>query len=298
MLFFCGWLVIHANRIKANRNSLVWCIKHKNKNTESSEERECEEQNIELKEINQNEEQNCDKVETVVNNRLIKKKSINSCLSALYNFVEAYWTKLYKSFLYKKAGKFIVLGLFFIYITFFGWNASKIREGINLGDLVSDNSYYRAYITDNVESFNLFPIIMIVINEPVDYTNKNVRNKINNFLADAKKIEGVNPKVELNWMKIYEDVLNDYKKSNKSDDQILLTRIRDDILPFSNDVVFEFNNKTKNYEIVASRYFLQFDYLKFNSEDAVPMNNLRSLCQQFEYSVIPYAISFKFYEQF
>jgi hypothetical protein len=176
----------------------------------------------------------------------------------------------------------------------------KIQEGINLGDLVSDNSYYRAYIMDNVASVNLFPIVMLVVTKPIDYTNKSVKKQIRKLLDNAKNIDGISPHFEFNWMAHYENILDDYKKEMKSNQSTgnSLMEIQKDFFPFSNDAVIEFNNKTQKYEIVASRFYLQFEFLKLNSEDAIPMNQLRSLCTNSNLPIIPYAISFKIYEQF
>lgn len=290
-------LVIHSNRIKANRNTFLWCIKHKikqneeNKIDEQNEEIKNDEPNFEL--VNSNKEQNKDQVIKKIDNN--RRNKINSTFSNFYKFVESSWTKLYKFLLFKKIGKLIVFILFCIYISFFSYNMIKIREGINLGDLVADNSYYRAYIMDNVESVNLFPMVMLVVTKPVDYTNATIKEEIRSILDEAKQIDGISKNFEFNWMNIYDKVLDDYKDDLNGS---VLLEIKKDIFPFSNDAVIEFNNNTRKYEIIASRFYLQFEYLKFNSDDAIPMNELRRLCKSSSLPIIPYAISFKIYEQF
>ena len=206
-------MVIHSNRIQAKRNTFLWCIKH---------DKEPEENNIELNEANGTDNNEQEKTGKKVENR---RNNLSNRITRSYKFIELYWTKLYKFLIFEKIGKCIVFFLFCGYISFFSVNMVKIQEGINLGDLVADNSYYRAYIMDNVESVNLFPIVMLVVTEPMNYTTKTVRKQIRTLLDEAKKIDGISPHFEFNWMSHYENVLDDYKKeikSNKSTGESLL----------------------------------------------------------------------------
>ncbi len=95
--FFSGWLVIHANRIKANRNTLLWCIKHD---------------------------------ESVRKENNFEKKNHNK-LHSIYEYFLTLWKKFYKFLLLNNYGKLFVGILFLIYISLSVWLSSKIKEGIN-----------------------------------------------------------------------------------------------------------------------------------------------------------------------
>ncbi len=71
---------------------------------------------------------------------------------------------------------------------------------------------------------------------------------------------------------------------------------------------FIFNNQLLNYlsltstkteyEISASRFFLQFDTVTFDSKDAKTVNALRQICSDSYLPIIPYSLAFRFFEQF
>ena len=68
-----------------------------------------------------------------------------------------------------------------------------------------------------------------------------------------------------------------------------------------NDVIIKRlpkKNGTFENQITASRFYLQYSKLYFSSKDAVPMNLLRKLCLESGLPILPFSLTFKFYEQF
>jgi patched domain-containing protein len=269
LTFFTGFLVLHSNRIKQNRNSFMWWIKYENR-----------QEKIEIDELEQLNGPNEIKI---------------TQKSTLYTRFSKYLTTFYRFLLFNKLGKLLVGFLFLVYVSFSCWQALKIKEGMEIGDLVADDSYFRDYFKDNVESINLTPFIMIVFYKPIDYANHATRAKLKKFLNDIEKVDGVKKGFVLNWMEPFEDYLSDYAESRNDS---ILNEMTNDILPFSNDIIVKFNNETKQKEIVASRFYLQYEKLHFSSKDAIPMQKLRLFCEQSGLPVFPYAVTFKFYEQF
>lgn len=197
-----------------------------------------------------------------------------------------------------KTGKGTTFGVYIIYMILSIWSASNIHEGINLGDLVAQDSYYNKYINENSELVDLNPIVMFVIHEPIDYDNTVNRIRIKKFISNALKIDGISKDFHLNWLDSYGDKKIKYKK----DDSDLL-RTLSAFPPMANDVIIEkvpVKNSTTKFEnqIIASRFYLQYSKLYFSSKDAIPMNLLRKLCDESGLPIIPFSLTFKYYEQF
>lgn len=201
--------------------------------------------------------------------------------------------------------------------------ASQIKEGMELADLVSDESYYGHYIRENFELTDLNPIVMFVIDKPIDYDNPKVRMSLSKFMSNAYKIDGLSKKFRLNWIDYFRDTKIGYKKSLKN----MMNTLRA-VPPMLNDLIIEKvyfdsnrhvikrepvnkdnlnkhlemtgskNGSSYEYQIVASRFYMQYDSLFFSSRDAVPMNTMRDLCRDSGLPIIPYSITFKYYEQF
>jgi patched domain-containing protein len=212
---------------------------------------------------------------------------------------------------------------YIIYLSSALYAALQIREGINLGDLVSEDSYYKHYITEAQRLTNLYPVVMMYIHEPIDYDNVQVRMKIKNLVKNAQKIDGISKTFSINWLAAFSHNKLKYKKSP----EYLINSLKS-FPPFMNDVILrkiEKNietNKTKRnlylnlndndlmkkpidsnntnvvYEIAASRFYLQYDRLCLCSKDAEQMHLLRKLCNESGLPIKAYSVTFKFYEQF
>ena len=204
LTIFTGFLVIHSNRIKSNRNSFIWCIKHK-----KHVQKEIE---YEMHEISSS--PNIPPSESK-----ISKDKINQ-FSKFINLLQLEFKSVYKFLLTNNYGKCIVVLIFCVYVSFSTYNALKIKEGIELSNLVADNSYYHAFIRENFAEFSLDAPVMLIIYEPIDYTNKTVRKQINKLLDDAKAIDGMNKDFQMSWLNYFDDEIKLLKKS-KNPDEIL-----------------------------------------------------------------------------
>lgn len=145
--------------------------------------------------------------------------------------------------------------------------------GINLADLVAENSYYSKYTHDNAKLTDLTPIVMFVIYEPLDYDNVHTRMKLKNLFFDAFKIEGIKKGFSLNWLTSF----GNYRINYKANLTNLFSKLKD-FPPFLNDIVIrrcELNkigeNKTGKCDIV------KYDPTMFDDDDE---NDLTSQIDQ------------------
>jgi predicted RND superfamily exporter protein len=285
LTFFCGWLVIHSNRVKANRNSFLWCIKYK-----TTTKNECDmEKTKKLLNIPNGSMHN-DVYKTTV--EVITTGFIKKFFSNITQKIQCF----YKFLITNNYGKCIVGLIFTIYISFSTFEALKIREGLDISDLVPDSSYFKAFTNENLKEFRMEPAVMMIIYEPIDYTNKLNRMKINKILNQAKDIDGINKDFILNWMIYFNNELRKLGKSNISEN--ILKEISSTKSPYSNDVVIGYNKYSNRTQIIASRFYIKYDKVNFNSDDAKPMNKLKKLCSDSGLPILPYSPVFKFYEQF
>jgi predicted RND superfamily exporter protein len=267
LTLFCGTLVIHSNRIKANRNSLFWCIKHKTF------------------------------IEDEPNNKKIKKNGITESIKSffgLFNILKKIFKRFqlfYKFLLTKNFGKCLVGVIFVIYISFSTYNAFKIREGLDVTDLVTDKSYFKASFKENLAEFDSEVPVQLIIYEPVDYSSKEIRNKIRKILEDVRKLDGINPDFLINWMIVYHDELKELKKTKNPD--LVLNKIVNSTSPFANDLVLGFNKKINKTQIIASRFYIKYNQTTFTSKDAVIMNTLIKYCQNTGFPIKAFSVRFK-----
>ncbi|RNA30704.1 Patched domain-containing 3 [Brachionus plicatilis] len=226
------------------------------------------------------------------------------------------WLKIWEFFICHKAGKLLTFLLFLVYISTSAWHAYHIHEGIDLKDLVSEDSYYSAYVEDNSQLNDLYPIVMLVMHQPIDYDQMQNRILVKNLIKNSHKIKGISDSFGLNWLDMFKSDKIEYKDSAKN----LINTLKD-YPPFLNDIVlkktyFDYQlNRTVSagyfamsdldsgqnvyqYEIEASRFYLQYSELHLSSLDAMPMHLLRKVCQESGLPVFPYSITFKYYEQF
>lgn len=278
MTFFCGWLVIHSNRIKARRNSYIWCYKHELSNQKAKNG------------IHDGATPDCSNDTTVM--KIKEKGKIKSIIRLIMSKI----LNGYKFLILNTYGKCIVGALFVFYISMSAWSASNIREGINIGDLVSDNSYFKEYIYENLDLFDASPAVMLTIYEPIDYTKKTNRLKIEKLIYDAQSIENIDKDFTLNWMKYFEFQLKQLRKTKNMN--AFANDVSNDLSLFSNDIIIKFNKSLNRSEISASRFYVKYGPVNFTSQDAKPMYKLQELCKNSGLPVMPYAITFKYYEQF
>ena len=267
LTLFCGTLVLHSNRIKANRNSILWCIKHNRKSKDLEKDLDSNHQLKSRKSV----------LKSIKNSNILKK--LNEIYKSLKNF--------YKFLITNKYGKCIVAILFVIYISFSTYNVSKIKEGLEIKDLVAHDSYFADFSKQNFGEFDLELPVMLIIDQPFDYTNKSVRNQVMKFLNDVREIEGINKEFLINWMSVYTDELKEMRKTKNS--ELILKKIFDTSSPFINDLVLGFNKLKNKTEIIASRFYIKYQKTYLSSKDAKVMNNIKELAKNSEFSFKAYA---------
>ncbi|CAF3528012.1 unnamed protein product [Rotaria sp. Silwood1] len=151
--------------------------------------------------------------------------------------------------------------------------------------LPRNSSSLRSYMKSQTEDYNIGPVIMFVIPQPIDYINKKNQLSIRRIIEQCQN-ETTTNNFKLVWID-QEDI--NHLLTSKDPINVRVT-------PYSqNDIVFsEENNKTI---IKASRFYCQYNSIKGNREDLRTMNNLYTYAQQSSIpSIFPYSLIFPHYE--
>lgn len=204
------------------------------------------------------------------------------------SFVEKisnFFKNIYYFLIFKKSGKFILTFLFIAYLSFSIWNLTSVEESFNMEDLVSNKSYFKNYIKD-MKSQELAPIVMIVVNKTLVY-NKSIQKKIDEILYEFKQTGLIRNELPFKWSQFLDSLL----KPNLTKENI--ESAKNQFLPFKNDVVIEYNSEQNSYEVAASRYYLQFNKLNFDANDAKQVERLHEMAHSFDIPLIIYSIPFK-----
>lgn len=274
LTFFSSFLVLHSKRIEQKRNTFLWCIKYENK--EKSDEKNSREF-VEMENFLKSTGQKEIRLENR-SSRIIKFTSI------IVNLIK----KLFEFLIVTKKGKVIVGILFTFYISFVSWQASLISDSMDLGNLVSEKSYFHDYFDDISQNIDLRPYTMIVIDQPLNYSDPNVFQRVNTLLEDIKKIDGIGSENELFLFNEIE--LDEYDTYEEFIQAILKSKY-----PYSNDIVV---NEPQN-EIKTLRFYVQYERYELNSSSGVVMERLREFClKQTDLKVFAFSSAFKYYEQF
>ena len=263
LTFFAGFLCIHLKRVEKKFNAFVPCVKQaslnkfvvcakgtcfsaKNADDELREESDVVNENnsSELVELKPAATKTTAKTSSYrKNSKYDEKEKIKHIKPGVHTKVTQFFARIFEFLVCTWKGKSLTFLLYLVYIGLSVWSASRIKEGMNLADLVADDSYFSAFVRENLANTDINPIVMFVITEPIDYDNQNVRNRLSKFLIDASKIEGLNKKFRLNWLDYFRNAKIKYKKSLKN-----LVDVLKNVPPMLNDIIVNkvYFDKEKN----------------------------------------------------
>jgi hypothetical protein len=92
--------------------------------------------------------------------------------------------------LFTKVGQFIVCLLFIIYLIFATYGTLQMKDGMKLGQLLSDSSYAKLYFDTIDKEFEIYPLVQFVITEPIPYWRNDYMKRIGDLVKTAKQLPG------------------------------------------------------------------------------------------------------------
>ncbi|XP_053913875.1 patched domain-containing protein 3-like [Cuculus canorus] len=206
-----------------------------------------------------------------------------------------FFKKYYGPFLINKWVKLLVVVLYGAYLGGSIYGCTQIREGIDLRNLTSDDSYVIKYYDDDDTYFSEYgPRVMVIITESVDYWNETVRLGIENCMQNLEGISYVDKNFTESWLRVYTE-LGESGSINISNKTLFINN-----LPALFQVVpsFEWDiNKTED-EIQASRFFIQTVNVSSAVDEKNLLNQLRETARQCSIPLMVYHPAFIYYDQY
>jgi len=317
LTFYFPCLVIHLRRVNSGRDCITFHFKTESNNSESSEkfknhnhktndliidtDKEISIQNSSNKEKNQQLDTNLlvdEEDEKVIDQS--NKTSMNGSeknrannFNGRFRVRLAHYREKYRhtsvfNFLFNSKFKYI---LFLLFVIYFIANSiichSKFHTNLPITDLIPSKSFLKEHMINHMTLFNIGPIVTIAFMQPMQYWDLDVFNKIRSFLDDAKRLDGMDHLLEINWLN---DTYSNGKRNGEFFDyckdplnyecfreNFKETVDNDDF--YHDDAVFTENVHNKSLLIKASRVYLQFQNFSGTLDEVNLVHNLKSLAQ-------------------
>ncbi|KFV99859.1 Patched domain-containing protein 3, partial [Fulmarus glacialis] len=206
-----------------------------------------------------------------------------------------FFKKYYGPFFTNKWIKLLVVLLYGAYLGGSIYGCTRIREGIDLRNLASDDSYVIPYYDDDDKYFSAYgPRVMVVITESVEYWNETVRLGIENCTQDLEGISYVDKNLSESWLRAYTKLAKSgwINISNKTLFINNLPKLFKIVPSFEWDI-----NKTQD-EIEASRFFIQTVNVTSAVDEKNLLNQLRETAKQCSIPLMVYHPAFIYYDQY
>lgn len=205
-----------------------------------------------------------------------------------------FFKKYYGPFLTVTWTKLLVVLLYGAYLGGSIYGCTQIREGIDLRNLASDDSYVIPYYDDDETYFSEYgPRVMVIVNESVSYWEQAVREKIETCLEDIENISYVDKNLTESW-------LREYIALAKSDSIDINNKdvFMNNLNTLFNYPGFELDINKTHDEITASRFFVQTVNVTSAVDEKNLLNQLRDKAKKCSISLKVYHPAFIYYDQY
>ncbi|XP_065485835.1 patched domain-containing protein 3-like [Caloenas nicobarica] len=206
-----------------------------------------------------------------------------------------FFKKYYGPFFTNKWIKLLVVLLYGAYLGGSIYGCTQIREGIDLRNLASDDSYVIPFYDDHDKYFSAYgPRVMVVIKESVDYWNETVRLGIENCMQNLEGISYVDKNLSESWLRVYTGLAN--SGLINIDSQTLF--INNLPILFKMVPSFEWDINKAQDKIEASRFFIQTVNVTSAIDEKNLLSQLRETAKQCSVPLMVYHPAFIYYDQF
>lgn len=206
-----------------------------------------------------------------------------------------FFTKYYGPFLTNKWIKPLVALLYGAYLGGSIYGCTQIREGIDLRNLASDDSYVIAYYDDDDKYFSAYgPCVMVVVTESVDYWNETVRLGIENCTQDLEGISYIDKNLSRSWLRAYTEYAKQ-QSLNINDNGTFISNLTG---LFQYVPTFEWDVNKTHDKIEASRFYIQTVNVTSAIDEKNLVNQLRETAKQCSIPLMVYHPAFIYYDQY
>ncbi|KFP79590.1 Patched domain-containing protein 3, partial [Apaloderma vittatum] len=206
-----------------------------------------------------------------------------------------FFRNYYGPFFTNKWMKLFVVLLYGAYLGGSIYGCTQIREGIDLRNLASDNSYVIPYYDADDKYFSAYgPRIMVVVTASVDYWNETVRLGLENCTQNLEGISYVDKNLSESWLRVYTGLAN-AGLINISTQTLFINNL---MTLFRIVPDFEWDIDKTQDRIEASRFFIQTVNVTSAVDEKNLLNQLRETAEQCSIPLMVYHPAFIYYDQY
>ncbi|XP_063003675.1 patched domain-containing protein 3 [Elgaria multicarinata webbii] len=209
--------------------------------------------------------------------------------------MNGFFRKYYGPFLMHSWTKLIVVVLYLTYLGSSIYGCIQLKQGIDLRNLATDNSYVIQYYVWEREYFSEYgPRVMVVVTEPVAYWNSSVRAELENCMESLENSSYVDKNHSDSWLRVYQKLSKDlFLNIDNHKDFIDNLRILFTVNPAS-----KWDINISAMEILASRFFIQTVNVTSAVDEGILLNQLRGLAENCKIPLIVYHPGFIYFDQY
>ncbi|XP_036116921.1 patched domain-containing protein 3-like [Molossus molossus] len=199
-------------------------------------------------------------------------------------------------FLISTKSKLFVVLLYILYLVISIYGCFHVKEGLDLRNLASDDSYITPYFDVDEEYFPEYgPKVMVIVTETLDYWDKYARQKLEKCLADFEDNDYVHKNLTEFWLREYVQYL-EAKRQDVNDKNTFINSISSFIVDFP---LFKFDvNISSPDEISSSRAFIQTTGISSSANKKKMLLQLRNLAEKCEIPLKVYNHAFIYFDQY
>jgi len=191
--------------------------------------------------------------------------------------------------------KVIVLIVFAGYMGASVYGITQMEEGLNLKQLVADDSYYMEFVNLQERHFPYVIPMSIVFESPLTYSDSTVQGQIETLLQNVKSEPTMKDDFEIHWLRSYQQ----YAGYDESNEAAFISGLKSFLnmtsnKRFENDIVFD---DTRNL-ITYSRVYVMSVSIKDSQEQGNFMSRMREVAAESSLPVFVHSVLFVFFEQY
>ena len=194
-----------------------------------------------------------------------------------------------------KSKIFVVL-LYILYLISSIYGCFQVKEGLDLRNLASDDSYITPYFNVEEKYFSDYgPRVMVIVTEPLDYWDKYTRQKLEKCLRDFENNGYIDQNLTEFWLQEYVQYMED-NRQDVNDKNTFINSISSFVMKFP---LFMYDiNVSSSHEISCSRAFIQTIGISSSKNKKKMLLQLRDLAEECEIPLMVYNQAFIYFDQY
>ncbi|XP_066545237.1 patched domain-containing protein 3-like [Amia ocellicauda] len=209
--------------------------------------------------------------------------------------INSFFKNYYGPFLTKTWTKVFVILLYAGYLAASIYGCIQMKEGIDLKNLASDDSYVVNYYDYEDKYFSVYgPNVMVVVEKEVEYWNNSIRTELQSCMTHFRNLNFVDKEINISWLDSYESFANSLQVNLNNEAAFMgnLTTFLQLVPQFQQDL------NMSNNKIYASRSFILTVNISSAVDEKNMLNELRDTAKNCPIPLLVYHPAFIYYDQY